>query len=104
MSLGRLPPVHSPVTLAALARGARALSGGAAASDAATGVGEWITATFAPRRWLLVDSGTSALRLALQHAVQGRESRRIALPAYGCYDLATACDGAEVEAVMSPST
>lgn len=100
MSLRRLPPVHSPITLAALGRGAAALAGGSAAGRAEAEIGEWLQRTFSPRRWLLVDSGTSALRLALQHAVEGRAKRRIALPAYGCYDLATACDGAAVEVVL----
>ena len=100
MSVGRLPPVHSPITLAALARGAVTLSGGSAAERAESEIGKWLERSFSPRQCYLVDSGTSALRLALQHAVQGRAKRRIALPAYGCYDLATACDGAEVEAVL----
>src|SRR5690606_25328323 len=38
--------------------------------------------------------------LALRLATAERGSRRIALPAYGCYDLATACDGAEVEVLL----
>jgi len=100
VSVGRLPPVHSPITLAALGRGAAALPGGSAARRAESEVGKWLVRSFSPRRWHLLDSGTSALRLALQHAVQGRAKRRIALPAYGCYDLATACDGAEVEVVL----
>ncbi|MEO8636493.1 MAG: DegT/DnrJ/EryC1/StrS family aminotransferase, partial [Gemmatimonadales bacterium] len=100
MTLGRLPPVYSPIALAALARGIGALAGGPAARRAETEIGEWLLRDFAPRRWLLVDSGTSALRLALQHAMHGRKPRRIALPAYGCYDLATACDGADAEVVL----
>ncbi len=97
---GRIPPVQSPITAAALLRGLRSLPGGGAAKQAEKDVGAWLAATFAPRRWHLVDSGTSALRLALQHAVAASGKRRIALPAYGCYDLATACDGAEVEVVL----
>ncbi len=107
MILGRLPPVHSPITPAALARGAAALSGGSAAGRAESEIGAWLERSFSPRRWQLVDSGTSALRLALQHAVAGRATRRVALPAYGCYDLATACDGAKVEVVwydIDPAT
>ncbi len=100
MRVGRLPPVHSPITLAALGRGVRAFSGGSAARRAEAEIGDWLERSFSPRRWHLVDSGTSAIRLALQHAVAGHATRRIALPAYGCYDLATACDGAEVEVVL----
>lgn len=100
MTPRRLVPVRSPITLAAITRGVRALPGGSATRRAEAEIGEWLERSFAPRRWQLVDSGTSALRLALQHAVHGRKVRRIALPAYGCYDLATACDGAEVEVVL----
>jgi dTDP-4-amino-4,6-dideoxygalactose transaminase len=44
---------------------------------------------------LLTDSGTSALALALRAAVRERPGA-VALPAYGCYDIATAADAAEV--------
>ncbi len=46
---------------------------------------------------LLVDSGTSALRLALQSSAPASAPVRVALPAYGCYDLATASIGAGAE-------
>jgi hypothetical protein len=42
---------------------------------------------------LLTDSGTTALSLALKVTCQGRDAL---LPAYGCYDLATAAMGAGV--------
>jgi perosamine synthetase len=42
----------------------------------------------------LCDSGTSALRLALEHIRGGNESQVVALPAFGCFDLATAAVGA----------
>jgi len=47
------------------------------------------------REVLLTDSGTSALRLALLIA-HGRTRAPVALPAYGCYDIATAADGAGI--------
>src|SRR5207344_1715359 len=43
---------------------------------------------------LLTDSGTSALRLALEGALRERPRSSVALPAYSCYDLATAVIGA----------
>ncbi len=48
-----------------------------------------------PEELYLTDSGTSALTLALQvaHAATGAP---VALPAYCCYDIATAADGAGV--------
>lgn len=45
----------------------------------------------------LLDSGTSALAVALRFAAQRRPGRPVLLPAWGCYDLATAADAAEVE-------
>jgi dTDP-4-amino-4,6-dideoxygalactose transaminase len=47
---------------------------------------------------MLTDSGTSALTLALRAAVP--VGGAVALPGYGCYDLATACDGAGVTAIL----
>jgi len=49
---------------------------------------------------VLTDSGTSALTLALRAAARARPGRPVALPAYGCYDLATAVDGAGVGALL----
>ena len=47
---------------------------------------------------VLTDSGTSALTLALRVTVAS--SGRTALPAYGCYDIATAADGAGCEVLL----
>jgi perosamine synthetase len=55
----------------------------------------WLAETFHPRGWLWTDSGTSALALSLSLTSDGGH-RSVALPAYGCFDLATACDAAEV--------
>ena len=93
-SLRLVPPVHSPVTLAAVASGVGALAGGAARARAE------VTATlgerFGCRDLLLTDSGTSALTLALRAGAQ-RAPGPVALPAYCCYDIATAADGARVQ-------
>jgi len=45
---------------------------------------------------LLTDSGTTALRLALEGLRHKRPGATVALPAYGCYDLATAAVGASM--------
>lgn len=90
MSIRYLPPAHSPVSAASLAGSLRGLALGGP-----VGVDGWLA-----RRWevdaaLLVDSGTSALRLAIQSLSTETGPRvRAALPAYGCYDLATAALGA----------
>lgn len=86
-----LPPAYSPVSAGSLAGSLRGLALGGPA-----GVDEWLA-----RRWdvdaaLLLDSGTSALRLAIQSLATETSPRvRVALPAYGCYDLATAALGAD---------
>jgi perosamine synthetase len=102
-------PVYSPVTVGSVAAAfAASVTGGARAR---TRVLELVRAEFGPRELLLVDSGTSALTLALRAVRQEREEVRsvplVALPAYGCFDLATAAVGADVRVVLydlDPST
>jgi dTDP-4-amino-4,6-dideoxygalactose transaminase len=55
---------------------------------------------FAARDVLLTDSGTGALTLAIKASLAGRPGAAVALPAYGCYDLATAADGAGAPVVL----
>lgn len=92
-------PVHSPLDVAALA-------GGLAAVLGARGVEEQVlpdlTARWGLRAVRLADSGTSALSLAIAASLAGRPAgeRLVALPAYACYDVATAVDGAGVRAVL----
>ena len=92
-----LPPVSSPLTLGALGRGVRTALGGVA--DGAPEVERQLATRFASSRIVLTDSGTSALTLAMQLADAGR-NLPVALPAYGCFDLATAADGAGLRAVL----
>jgi dTDP-4-amino-4,6-dideoxygalactose transaminase len=58
-----------------------------------------LEAAYQPRGVLLTDSGTTALTLAIMAALEDR-SGPIALPSYGCYDLATAIVGAGARAVF----
>jgi perosamine synthetase len=85
---------YSPLDLAAIRSGFRALTsaGGREATDL---VERTLVRHFGSRGLLLTDSGTSALALALRHTGADR-SRPVALPAYGCYDLATATVAADV--------
>ncbi len=86
-------PVHSPVSLGALASGLRAMAGGGDA--AAKRVETLLRAEYSPHHLLLTDSGTSALALAL--AIGAAEHPGpVALPAFCCYDVATAVDAAGV--------
>jgi len=85
-----MPPVASPLTAGAIARGAGGvlgLDGGRAGRDVAAWLGG-----LGVRGALRTDSGTGALTLALRAAAPAL----VALPAWGCYDLATAADGADV--------
>src|SRR6266850_5501892 len=94
-----LPPVHSPLTASILGSGWRSLfTREASALDSAR---QLLLQNTGARDALLTDSGTSALALALRLAVGARrDCPRVVLPAWGCYDLATAADTADVEVVL----
>lgn len=94
MKSARQPPVWSPLDLRAILAGIRAawLGNGAQSRAGLEGI---IHDRYAPAALHLTDSGTSALRLTLR-AVWADTGAPIALPAYGCYDIATAALGAEV--------
>ena len=49
---------------------------------------------------VLTDSGTTALRAALVGALEARPGAAVALPAFCCFDLATAVNGADVPVVL----
>jgi dTDP-4-amino-4,6-dideoxygalactose transaminase len=92
-----LPPVYSPVTGPAIAAGARAL---ARVSDGAAMIEARLREYFRAGAVLLTDSGTSALTLALRDVARTRPGAPVALPAYCCYDVATAADGAGVPVAL----
>lgn len=94
MRVFRQPPVWSPLTLGALLSGFHAawLGGG---SRARRSLEAMLQAAYAPRRLYLTDSGTSALTMALR-VVKSTTAAPVALPAYCCYDIATATDGADI--------
>ncbi len=99
MILRRQLPVYSPISFTSL------LSGwGSLFSDSSDGakskIRSAIAETFTAAENLLVDSGTTGLALAIRGICEAHDQRLIALPAYGCYDLATAADGAGVEVAL----
>lgn len=99
MNLRRQLPVISPVPFSALLAGWRALiapNGQAAVED----VRQTLQRHYGADSVLLTDSGTSALVLALRSVLDAHPTAAIALPAYGCYDLATAADGADAHVVL----
>ncbi len=88
MILRAQPPVHSPLNVAAFAGGLVAALGlGKAAPD----VVQWLS-RLGCTGILRTDSGTTALGVALRVA----QPKLVALPAWGCYDLATAAVAADV--------
>src|SRR5512134_2129059 len=89
-------PVHSPLSPRALAGGVLAALGRA---EPGPRVERGLRDGLDARAVLGTDSGTTALRLALWAVADGRRLP-IALPAYGCYDLATAAIGAGVRVVL----
>ena len=89
--------MHSPVGPRGIWRGFATAVFPPARSAATHAIEEWLRRRFMPHAALLTDSGTTALSLAIRLAVP---SGPVALPAYGCYDLATACDGAGVEVLL----
>jgi dTDP-4-amino-4,6-dideoxygalactose transaminase len=90
--------VYSPVTLGAVLAGWRAaLTGGGLEPEV---LGD-LRRHYGARAILSTDSGTSALALALRHATGIRPGAPLAaLPAWGCYDLATAAELAEVGVLL----
>ncbi|MFQ5530749.1 MAG: DegT/DnrJ/EryC1/StrS family aminotransferase, partial [Gemmatimonadota bacterium] len=91
MGLRRQLPAYSPVRLGSLLAGA---TGALGVGDPIGALGRRLTAHFGTPDHLLVDSGTSGLRLAIEGARSMHGGRTVALPAYCCYDVATAAIGA----------
>lgn len=89
------PPAYSPVSLGTVAAGVLGLA--ARAQDLLDAEAA-VRAEYGAADTLLVDSGTSALGLAIK--ALGRPGAPVALPAYGCYDLATAADAADSPVVL----
>ncbi len=97
MSLRRQLPAWSPITLAALGAGLRAALGGAAGRESLIAR---LRATYGCSEVVLTDSGTSALAMAFRVAAGDATPIRVALPAYGCFDLMTAADAVQAEVVL----
>jgi len=86
-----VPPVHSPLTLRAIARGTTAATSASAAEAAEEEVLSALRSRLAGADIFLTNSGTAALAWAITLAV-GKRGGVVALPAYACFDLATAVD------------
>jgi dTDP-4-amino-4,6-dideoxygalactose transaminase len=85
------------VTLAALGAGvATALRG----RDTRDELRARIRLSYGSSEVVLTDSGTTALALAIRASAPAGTPPRVALPAYGCFDLMTAADAAQAEVVL----
>jgi dTDP-4-amino-4,6-dideoxygalactose transaminase len=94
-------PVHSPLSAAALFAGLRAVAtrnGGPALAEER--VVALLRERYAPRAVLLTESGTAALTAAFLGVLRDRAGAAVALPAYSCYDVATAAAGAGVPVLL----
>ena len=98
MTWQRQLPAYSPLPLRAVLAGAMGLTTGG--DEARRSVAATLKRHFGARDVLLTDSGTGALTLAIGACLAGKAGATVALPAYGCYDLATAADGADVPVVL----
>jgi len=94
-------PVHSPLSVAALLAGVRAAAarnGGPALAEER--VVALLNERYSPRSVLLTDSGTTALTAALIGVLRDRPGSPVAIPAFSCYDVAAATDGAGAPALL----
>ncbi len=91
-----IPPVWSPMTLAAVRKGGQVAVGDASRAWRAL-IAE-LAGRFGAEQVLLTDSGTSALALAMGDPVLERGP--VAMPCYSCFDLATAANQADVGVLL----
>jgi dTDP-4-amino-4,6-dideoxygalactose transaminase len=95
------PPVHSPVSARAVGAGINGIvRNGRSEAQSQARVVQLLTERYAPRDILLTDSGTTALTAGLIGVLHDRPGAAVALPAYGCYDLATAAAGADTSVLL----
>jgi perosamine synthetase len=92
--LTHLMPVRSPLPISAIWAGLRTMVSRNATEEARRTV-ESVLGGGSDRSILLLDSGTSALQVALRDQTPGNNGL-VAIPAFACYDIATAIDGAQV--------
>lgn len=93
MSWRRVPPVFSPVPASAV------LAGAVAGLGARGRLSRHLASEYGADRVVLTDRGTTALQLAMQLATADGAGI-IALPAFACYDLATAAVGADLRVAL----
>ena len=93
-------PAYSPLTGGAILAGARAAAGITAPGVAEEHLVSLLEDRYGPRGILLTDSGTSALGAALTGALLSRPRCTVAVPAFACYDVATALNAAGANVII----
>jgi len=91
-------PAYSPLCARAVSAGVLGMIGDS--DDLRSSVSRALCDEYRARRALLVGSGTMALHLALAGVRATVANRPVALPAYSCYDVASAAEGADMRAVL----
>ena len=92
-------PAYSPIQFQGVMHGVLAgLLGGRAEDHDA--VSTWIAERFGTSNMLFTDSGTTALALAVRLAAEQNSGAPAALPAYSCFDIATAVDAVNVPVLL----
>ena len=90
-------PVYSPVTFASLWAG---MAGALGWGNPLERLRELLLKEYGVSDVRLLDSGTSALRLAIEGGLADTGSDIVALPAYCCFDVATAAVGANARVAL----
>lgn len=94
-------PVYSPLTLRALASAtASVLRGDNGVSEGKVQLEQLLKESFSAHSVVLVGSGTEALTLAIEAALAATRSRRVALPGFSCYDVASAAVAADARIAL----
>ena len=93
-------PAYSPLTGGAILAGVRAAAGITAPGIAEEHLVSLLEDRYAPRGMLFTDSGTSALGAALIGVLLSRPRSTVAVPAFACYDVATALNAAGANVLL----
>jgi dTDP-4-amino-4,6-dideoxygalactose transaminase len=94
-------PARSPLSATALLAGVRAAAARNGQSRRAEArVVALLRERHSPRAVVLTESGTAALTAALIGVLKDRPGSPVAVPAFSCYDLATASVGADAPVVL----
>jgi dTDP-4-amino-4,6-dideoxygalactose transaminase len=90
-------PAYSPLSLSAIIRGART---GLRDQTTPGELAELLRSAYAADGVVLCGSGTDALQRAISVAARGQQRPIVALPAFSCYDVATAAVGANARIAL----